>query len=116
MQDRELPPVRQLKGDDVAFADAEPHEPGRDPIGETIEVAVGEANPIAALGARRDHCNVDSSPVAITKRALFNIMDDDNNNKIDSADSDSLGCPARIYAPSETATIHPATMRAAILD
>ena len=36
-------------------------------------------------------CNVDCSRLAIAKRALFNIMDDDNNNKIDSADSDSLG-------------------------
>jgi len=37
------------------------------------------------------NCNVDCSRLAIAKRALFNVLDNDDNDLIDSADSDSLG-------------------------
>jgi Tfp pilus tip-associated adhesin PilY1 len=36
-------------------------------------------------------CGVDCTRLAIAQRALFNILDNDNNNIINSADSDSLG-------------------------
>ena len=36
-------------------------------------------------------CVTDCSKIVIAKRALFNILDDDNNGTINSADSDSLG-------------------------
>jgi hypothetical protein len=39
----------------------------------------------------RTGCNTNCSRLAIAKRALFNILDNDGNNIINSADSDSLG-------------------------
>ncbi|MBN1471602.1 MAG: hypothetical protein JW925_07465 [Syntrophaceae bacterium] len=39
----------------------------------------------------KTNCNVNCSRMAIAKRALFSIMDDDNNNTIDINDSNSLG-------------------------
>jgi len=38
----------------------------------------------------KTNCNVNCSRLAIAKRALFQILDDDNNNIINKADSDSL--------------------------
>ena len=37
------------------------------------------------------NCSTNCSRLAIAKRALFNILDNDNNSTINSADSDSLG-------------------------
>ncbi len=39
----------------------------------------------------KTNCSTDCSRLAIAKRAIFNILDDDNNNTIDIQDSNSLG-------------------------
>ncbi|MBN1364114.1 MAG: hypothetical protein JW976_04830 [Syntrophaceae bacterium] len=42
-------------------------------------------------GSSKTNCSVNCSRLAIAKKGLFGILDDDNSNTIDSSDSDSLG-------------------------
>ena len=55
MERREVPPVRQLKGDDVSLAYAAPRQPDSDLVGEAIEVPVGQTKLFALFRAGCDH-------------------------------------------------------------
>ena len=55
MERREVPPVRQLKGNDVSFAHAAPRQPDGDPVGEAIEIPVGQAKLVALFRPGCDH-------------------------------------------------------------
>ena len=54
VQDRELPPVRQLEGDDVAASHPALREVQRDEIGQAVELAIGQTTLLPGLGAHRD--------------------------------------------------------------
>jgi len=56
--------------------------------------------------APSSNCNTDCSRMSIAKRALFNVLDDDNNNVIDNNDAKSLGIRIgfmRFYNGDDTA-------------
>ena len=50
-----MPPVRQLKRDDVSFAYAAPQQPDSNLVGDAIEIPVGQAKLFALLRASCDH-------------------------------------------------------------
>jgi hypothetical protein len=49
IQKRKLPPVRQLHGDDVVSADAEPGEADSDPVCQRGELPIGESADLARV-------------------------------------------------------------------
>ena len=54
MEDAELPPVRQLEGNDIALSHAAPAQADRDDVGKPIEFAIGQPGFDARLAAPSD--------------------------------------------------------------